>query len=535
MTQQQLDTLDHSQIQILGAHRLQKKPELFFTEVLGIETLESYQKKLIQAIADNERVAISAAHDLGKSYSLARILLWYMSCFPGAKVITTAPTFNMVKNILWSEVRSAYSKSKMPLGGKMNLTEWQMTPQGDWFAIGFTPRNEVIGETGQGTQSNFQGFHAPYLMVIFDEATGIPSNIWTMAEGMLTSSNVKFVCIGNPTSRASEFFKCFSSPSWEKIKLSCFDSPNLIVNEITNKEKLIKEIQFIKSLNDHEAKERFKSYKVVKPYLLTLKWVISSAIKWGIDHPLFISKVLGEFPNVDANALFPLGIIEDAQRRVHFPTSTDRKVLGVDVARFGADASVLTALHGKKFLTKKSFFKKDLAELTGEIIALGKEIGPFDVIVVDGTGIGSGVVDMLRQNQNDDTVSRNTEIREVQFGAACEDETDKEKYVNLKARMFGLLRDDLKDNEGLCLSDDEIYLDELPTILYSYDSKGKLKIESKDDYKKRTGRGSPDNADSLALANFGRHDEIVSANYNSSYNQINARPMAGGLGTQRQW
>src|SRR6267378_7744912 len=266
----------------------QKNPVEFFSNVLRSEC-EEYQKKILNEIAVNDRVAISACHDVGKSWTLARVVLWYMSVFPFCKVITTAPTYNQVKNILWSEIRSAYSKSNYPLGGKMNLTEWQMRPEGDWFAIGFTPRNELSGEAGQGSQSSFQGFHAPYVLVVFDEATGIPHNIWTMTEGMLTSGNVKFVCIGNPTSRTTEFFKCFSSPDWTKIKLSCFDSPNLIANGITNLEELKKEIDVVRALDDQEASRRMRSYQVVKNYLLSLKWVVSMGLprKWGIDHPLF--------------------------------------------------------------------------------------------------------------------------------------------------------------------------------------------------------------------------------------------------------
>ena len=127
----------------VALEKFRKSPELFFKKVLGIETLETYQIKILEAIASHDRVCISAAHDVGKSWTLARIVLWYMSCFPYCRVITTAPTYNQTKNILWAEIRAAYSRSKFPLGGKMNLTEWQVTPEGDWFAIGFTPRNEV--------------------------------------------------------------------------------------------------------------------------------------------------------------------------------------------------------------------------------------------------------------------------------------------------------------------------------------------------------------------------------------------------------
>lgn len=525
--------------------QLQQDPELFFTKVLGVETLEDYQRKILKAIAENDRVAISACHDVGKTWTLARIVTWYVSCFPYCKVITTAPTFNQVKNILWSEIRAAYSRSKKPLGGKMNLTEWQVTKEGDWFALGFTPRNELSSEAGQGTQSSFQGFHAPYILVIFDEATGIPHNIWTMAEGILTSANVKFVAIGNPTSRMSEFYKCFSSPEWAKLQLNCFDSPNLIANGITDITKLTAEIDAVRAMNDEEAQARLRSYKVVRPYLLSLKWVVSMGLprKWGIEHPLFISKALGEFPKDSDGTLLPLGVIEEATLRVHYPSPSDRKTLGVDVARFGSDSSVLTALHGYKWLGRKPLIKKDTMEVAGEVIEFDRVHGPFDVIVVDGTGLGSGVVDALREAQREKKLNSNTEIREVQFGAAVEcdggdncvhKDCQKAKYVNLKARMFGLLRDDLKTN--LCLPNEDIYIDELPTIRYAFDSKGRMFIESKDDYKKRTGRKSPDDSDSLALSNFGRYDEMnVGSFLRTSDESGFGRPFAASLGGTKAW
>ncbi len=530
--------------------RFRKHPKLFFKEVLGCE-LEIYQDEALQIIADNDRIAISACHDLGKSWLLARVVLWFVSCYPYSKVITTAPTYNQVKNILWSEIRSAYSRAKFPLGGKMNLTEWQVTKEGDWFAIGFTPRNELSGENGQGAQSSFQGFHAPYILIVFDEATGIPYPIWTMTEGMLTSGNVKFVAIGNPTSRQSEFYRCFSSPDWTKLQLNCFHSPNLLANGITNLDELKSEISRVRALSDTEAHERLRSYRVVKNYLLSLKWVVSMGLprKWGVDHPLFVSKVLGAFPADSDDTLIPLGIVEQSQMRVAWPSESDRKTIGLDVARFGSDSSVWTALHGRKFLERRTRLHLGTPAVVGETIDMARSMGGVDVIVVDETGIGGGTVDMLLEAKNDVTgpnreLLRNTEIRGVQFGAGCELDEDKDKFVNIKARMFRLLADDLKDANGLTLPQDaDIYLEELPTIRFGYDSKGRMFIESKDEYKKRTGRKSPDDSDSLALANFGRYDEMSSGdltavtentaarNSSSGY----ARPFAASLGSGKQW
>lgn len=509
-------------------------PAGFYREVLGVDTLEEYQVKALKTIAGNERTAIAACHDLGKTFIVARLVPWFLSCYPYSKIITTAPTYNQVKNILWSEIRTAKNRAKFPIGGDANQTEWKIDE--GWFALGFTPRSEADAGGGQGTQSSFQGFHAEGgVLVIFDEATGIPHNIWTMAEGLLTSANVRFVAIGNPTSRDSEFYQCFKSPAWAKIYLTCFDSPNLIASGIRTIEELKAEVELVRTLSDADAKARLDGYKVVTPYLLTTKWVVQNVLRWGYDHPLTVAKIFGRFPEAGDNTLISLGYIERAQLRVYFPTPADRKSIGVDVARFGADSSVLTSLHGVKQLGRKELYQHNTQSVVGETINMSREIGGADIIVVDETGLGGGVVDLLTEEIGN-SLPKNCEVRGVQFGATCDDEADKEKYVNLKARMAGLLRDDLKRDDGLALLNESVYLEEIPTIRFQYNKKGQLVIESKDEYKKRTGRKSPDSFDSLALANYGHYDELKIGKFIREANRNNPAPRASGLGsTKRNW
>lgn len=517
--------------------KLQKDPNAFFEHVLGINSLTEYQRRMNDTIAANSRTVIKACHDVGKSWDLARIVLWFGTCFPYSKIITTAPTYNQVKNILWSEIRSAHAKSKIPLGGVMNQTEWQLTKDGDWFALGFTPKNELSGTEGQGTQSSFQGFHAPYILVIFDEAVGVPANIWKMAEGIMTSANVKFVGIANPTSRACEFYKCFSDAQYAKMGITCFDSPNLIANGLTNMPALQREFDLLRELPEAARLERMNCYAAPEPHLLSATWVMGRMFKWGVTHPLFISKCIGDFPTDSDDVLMPLGIVEQAMNREYEPLEFDRRTLGVDVARFGSDSTVLTYLHGYKFVNKRALVKRDTTFVAGAVIAECKLWGWPDVIVVDETGLGGGVVDALNEAKRQDLIPEKVTIRGVQFGSGFDKETQPEeweKYVNAKARMFDLLASDLK--EHLCLPPkDDVYLDELPTVLYSYDSKGRMVIESKEAFKKRTGRGSPDHSDSLALANYGRYDELTVGNFSRSFNEGLAGTIAASLGTGPQW
>lgn len=511
----------------------QKNPYIFINNVLGVDTLEEYQRRVIDTVWANDRTAVSACHDVGKTFLAARLAMTFLNVFPNSKVITTAPTYNQVERILWSELRAAHAKAKFPLGGRLNMTDWTFNPE--WFALGFSPKNEAgTLDEGQGTQSSFQGFHAPYLFLIFDEATGIQPGVWDMAEGLLTSANVKFLAIGNPTSTNSRFYQCFRSKEWAKVYLSCFDSPNLIANGITDVKKLEKELEKYKAMSDKQALEYVSKYKVVAPYLLTAKWVVQNAAKWGLDHPLTVSKILGKFPKTSDKALVSLTTVEESFERSYEPTPSDRKTIGVDVARYGSDSSVLTGLHGKRQTDYRQCNKFDANEVAGEAISMSREMGGADIIVIDETGMGSGVVDLLN-DEIGKALPKNCEVRGVQFGETCEDDEDKAMFSNMKARMFGLLRDDMKGPDGLVLLNESIYLEELPTIQFSYNKKGQMVMESKDEYKKRTKRPSPDSADSLALANFGHYDELKVGKFTHENKTVKTKTFAGSLSQKRKW
>jgi len=521
-----------------AANDFQKDPKLFIKSILGVETLEPYQERVIDEVWKHERTVIRACHDMGKSFLMARLAITFLNVFVNSKVITTAPTFTQVERILWSEIRGAVNKAKWPLGGRLNLTDWSLGDE--WFALGFTPRNEVTGGEGQGTQSSFQGFHAEGgIFVIFDEATGIPVNLWAMMEGLMTQANVKFVGIGNPTSRGSEFYRCFKSRDYHKIHLSCFDSPNLKANGINNIKDLQREIAKYNSLRDKEALEYVSRYKVVVPYLLTAKWVVQKAAKWGIEHPLTVSKILGEFPKAGEKTLIQLDWVEAAFMRGYTPKPEDRKVIGIDVAgaEEGGDASILTGLHGKKQTALVNASGSDTNEVSGKAIVMSRDMGGADVIVVDKTGIGTGVYDNLVAAVKDGQLPKTCEIRGVHFGQGNEDAEDIELYYDLKARMFGLLRDDIKNPNGLQLLPESVYTEELPTINKDYNKKGQLVIEPKKAYKKRTGRSSPDYSDSLALANFGNYDQIKIGKFTKDVNEekTKTKTAAPSLKSQRNW
>jgi len=491
-------------------YRLQNDCLAHLRYVQGVEPHE-HQIPVFEAVATKPKVIVSSAHNMGKSWIAARIVLWETPSFPRSKCLSTAPTMGQVRDILWSEIRAGYRDSLKPLGGDMQTVAWRLAA--DWFAKGVKPRDQADGGgLGQGTGSSFQGFKAGRrgrLRLIFEEATGILKQMWVQGEGMMTSANVFWFAICNPTSKASPAYEAWVSGLWHTIKLTCFQSPNLIANGITDLGKLQDELSYLRTLSDADRLQRLDSYIILVDYLLTTRWVMERAFEWGIDHPLFQSKALGEWPDEDEMALMSLGVVEGAMYRE--PDTDDQFVsIGVDCARFGTDKTVITTMIGHVVQKPKVLTKRRETVIAGEIMNLIKALPRVDCICVDATGIGAGVLDMLIENQMLKLIDGNTEIREVHFGGGFTEkdslaEEDKLQYENIKSKVFVLLAKDLKTH--IVLPNESVYSKELPTILYKFTRKGKYYIESKEEYKKRTGLGSPDHSDSLALANYGRSED----------------------------
>jgi hypothetical protein len=250
---------------------------------------------------------------------------------------------------------------------------------------------------------------------------------------------------------------------------------------------------------------------------------------------LFVSKVLGEFPENDDRALISLGVVERAQYR-HAemkPDVTDRHYFGVDVARFGADKTVITHIHGNKVIESRVLVKRATTEVVGEVTRMVSDLVHKEgVITVDATGIGAGVVDGLRDAQAQKTLPWTFTVHEINFGNACENEEHRAKFVNVKAQIFVDLAESLANK--LALPEDNVYQSELPTIIYKFDSKGRYMIEGKDEYKKRTGRGSPDHADSLALAVCGQTLGVM-PDFSEKHIPTGGKTYAPGLGGESLW
>jgi len=200
-----------------------------------------------------------------------------------------------------------------------------------------------------------------------------------------------------------------------------------------------------------------------------------------------------QFPEQSERGLFNLKEIE---RNIIEPTLEfqGNKILGVDVARFGTDKTILTLVDkiDETYCVReiKVFEKMDTMATAGHVVNLNKKFC-FDEIVVDATGLGVGVVDRLKE--------QNIYVTELIVGGAAE---EKEAFANLKAELYAKAKNLFEENK-LKIIKNQCLIDELLKIDVEYTSEGKMKIVDP--------RKSPDYADSLVYA--------LSANCVESFNE----------------
>ena len=395
--------------------------------------------------------AISSGHGIGKSAMAAWLVDWVMSTRPHSKGVVTANTAEQLSSKTWAGVAAWTAKCitghwfNITTGkGAMRMTHKQHPES--WRVDAQTSREE--------NSESFAGLHAasstPWYL--FDEASAIPTKIWEVAEGGKTDGEPMHFCFGNPTRNTGAFAECFGKQK-HRWKTKQIDSRDV---EITNK-------------------------------TLLGQWVTD----YGEDSDFVKVRVRGVFPNASSLQFIPRELVDAAMKR---EPPAGRYVgrtaaVGVDVARFGDDQSVIRTRIGRDAtaIPTKRFRELDtmqLASRVAEHIGYVKSLGLKCVVFVDGGGVGGGVVDRLRQMGHD--------VIEVQFGGKADDER---KYLNKRAEMWGKLKEWLGTG---CLLPDESLTTEITSVEYMYTAKDQIQLEKKETMKQR-GLSSPDDADALAL------------------------------------
>jgi hypothetical protein len=441
-------------------NRALQDPEWWVRTVLG-HTPWQKQIDILNSVRDNTTTAVKSCHGAGKSFSAADVALWYLYTHRPSIVLTTAPTDRQVKGILWKEIRKSYQRSVYPLGGDLLTQELKL--DADWFAWGFTAPDY--------DPDRFQGFHEIHILVVVDEASGVSEEIFEGIDGVLTSEHARLLMIGNPTNPSGRFAKAFKSTGTSKISISAFDTPNFTEFGITEEDILMKTWED-KITGDLPA-----------PYLVTPRWVADRLIDWGLSSPLYLSRIKAQFPAQSDDTLIPLYLIEAAVERNLTPCEPSE--LGVDVARFGADETVVMHRRGPVARIIQTLPICDTMGLTGHVVRAMRE-HDTTAAKIDGVGVGAGVLDRL--------VELGLPALDMQSGAGA---MDPEKYKNARAEWWWGLRTRFEDGD-IDIENDELLISQLANIKYKVTSRGQILIESKEDMKKR-GLPSPDRADTLML------------------------------------
>ena len=429
--------------------------------------------------------------------SVGAVLWWFMS-YDNAIVITTAPSDRQVREILWRELRNLYMPIRDLIGGK--LTRTRLDFSATRYAYGFSTN----------TEDRFQGFHSGNILVIVDEASGVDEFIYQAIRGDLTTSNAKLLMIGNPHGLAGTFYDAFhkNRKQYKTIHITAFDTPAFKAASIT--EKNIQDVEYPDPISDDT--DVIPAHNTVipagpAPYsdtgagtqgnindadthipicLSTPRWAINLFNSYGPKSSVYQTRVLGQFPEEADDTLIPLRDVEAAVKRQTESQPETKPVMGVDIARFGNDKTVIVIRDGTRIIYIEEIRKSDLVNTTGRVVVAAQKHNVRNII--DEVGVGAGVLDTLKED-------RRFNAKGLNGGNRAD---NPEKYLNTRAQIFDGLRQRFADGDVSIPNDPEL-ISQLASLTYRYNARGQLQLESKDQIRSH-GRQSPDKADALAYA-----------------------------------
>lgn len=446
-------------------------PTLWVTERTQ-EFLWSKQREIAEALTIHPKVAVKAGHGVGKSFVASRIGAWWVDTHPAADtwLITTAPTWEQVQTIYWQELQQAHTAGNLN-GAITGDCKWRIGKQ--MVGMGRKPSDY--------NASAFQGIHRDYVLVVIDEACGVHGTIWEGAANIVTGSNCRTLAIGNPDDPNSHFADiCKGAPTdgtsgtsdkgWYVIRVSVLDSPPFSGEPVPE-----------------QVRARMPSHQ----------WVESKRLEVGEGSPLWISKVLGEFPEDASDGVIPASWVAACRRGKDWaPEQLSRVELGIDVgASDNGDQTVIRERCGAKLGREWRFRERDHMKLAVEIVKLIRLTGAHSV-KIDVGGVGHGLASILAAYGLKGKHA--AKVHEVNFGAAAVNST---KFRNARAEMFWLMRE-LCQQQAVDLSilEDGVARElTAPTYDQVRDAAGRITIQKKDEIRERLGR-SPDGADALLLA-----------------------------------
>ena len=423
--------------------RYARAPVAFVREVLGVDP-DPWQLEALRAIAKGHtRIAIRSGHGVGKTAFAAWVITWYANTRSPFKIAVTAPSSPQLFDALWPELIKWMHI--LPAGWRdlWDITSSRITLKADQecFITARTSRPE--------TPEAMAGLHSRSILLVADEASGIPEPVFEAASGSMSSHGATTLLIGNPV-RASGFFHrahTIERDRWYTLKVSSADSKRV-----------------------------------------TPQFVEEIANRYGIDSNAYRVRVLGEFPNADDNTLIGAELVDSAMRRDIPIDFTQPELWGCDIARFGTDASVLIKRRGAVVPEMpRAWHQMDTMQIAGQIKNEWdmQTVKPM-LICIDVIGIGAGVVDRLHEQ---DLPILGVNVSETPSTTGRYARLRDELWVRCKEWLAG---------RNVRLPGHERLRDDLVMPRYQFLSDGRLQVESKNSMRAR-GLQSCDYADALNL------------------------------------
>lgn len=439
--------------------RYHDDPVGFARDVLGL-TIWPRQAEILEAIRDHDNVAVRSGHKVGKTSSAIAVAVWFVCTRKRARVILTSSSDDQIRHILWKELARLYDPVKARIGGDRALDHRT--------GLRFPDGREIIGLATKKPE-NMAGFSSPEMLLIADEASGIDDLIFEAVEGN-RAGGARLALFSNPTRTSGKFYRAFHDDAehWRRI---------------------------------HVSSEEAAATGI--PGLATREYVEGRKAEWGQASPIYQVRVEGNFAEQNENAVIGLTLVSDAIKRWATTPETGELHIGVDPARFGDDDTVIWPRRGNKALQSIIVSKLDEAAVAKAVVGAVKRLRKAServTVNVDGHGLGSGVISVLRNHES----RREYTVCDIRSG---EPSDDPDRFFNLRSQLAFGVADWLHD--GGAIPDDAKLQAELVAAIYGFDTRARLKLESKDEIKKRLGR-SPDRADALALAIYtGRGSRVL--------------------------
>jgi hypothetical protein len=429
-----------------------------------------YQLANLRALQEHKRVAVRGPHGLGKTSESAWLVLWFALTRDAAgvdwKASTTAGSWRQLTRYLWPEVR-----------------KWARVL--DWDRIGREPfngfelmqlelrlRHGSAFAVASDDPALIEGLHADALLYVFDESKSISPAVFDAAEGAFagagqdTTAEAFALASSTPGAPAGRFYDIHARKpgleDWHTIAVTLAET--------------------------------------IAAGRVSAEWAQQRLRQWGAGSAVYCNRVLGEFASSDEDGVIPLAWIELANDRWRALEDEGWKdagpltSVGVDVARSGTDRTVLALRQGDAIRELRQLPKGGTMETAGAVLGVLRNAERVPA-VVDVIGIGAGVVDRLREQQQNVIAFNASEATKQR------DRSGELLFTNCRAAAWWNLRELLDPDNGreLALPPDDLLTGDLTAPTWRVGSAGRVQVESKDEMRKRLGR-STDSGDAVVQA-----------------------------------